>query len=138
MPNRRDMRCPECGRALTIWVKGEPIEVDPSHGDRDLCESCMLKEQSRVATVARLAHEAIQIQDASNLRGVLLAWHKAICNENVPRGGQIEEFLNVLYLSKVASLLRAETDSLGSCRVGMGADFRMAYDWAKRAEADPE
>lgn len=92
--------------------------------------------------VYKLAKDALQIQDASNLRGVILAWHKAICNDAVARGGQVEEFLNILYLSKVTSLLKAETDGIGSVtipdvddaegRPQVVADFRMAYEWAER------
>lgn len=82
-------------------------------------------------TVARLAREAVAIQDASNLRGVLLAWHKAICNQAVARGGQVEEFLNLLYLGKVTSLIGANADSIGDAYSG-STTWSAAYEWAKR------
>lgn len=90
----------------------------------------------RDKTLGALAREAIQIQDASNLRGVLLAWHKALCQDVVVRGGAVEEFLNILYLSKVTSLLHCECDGIGSVECHEGApdkptDFRMAYEWAQ-------
>lgn len=92
----------------------------------------------RTKTLQQLAKEAMGVQDASNLRGVLLAWHRALCQDCVTRGGQVEEFLNILYLSKVSSLLKAETDAIGSCAIydsGAGkdskTDFTQAYNWAR-------
>lgn len=94
----------------------------------------------------RLAKDAIQIQDACNLRGVLLAWHKAICDQSVARGGQVEEFLNVLYLSKISSLMNAQTDAIGGVEIpGFDDDrghpttrtsFYMAYNWAMSLQED--
>ncbi len=89
-------------------------------------------------TLEMIAQDAIAVQDASNLRGVLLAWHRALCEKAVTRGGQVEEMLNVLYLSKVSSLLSAETDGIGSVSINddgeHNTDFRMAYKWAKSVE----
>lgn len=90
-------------------------------------------------TTTQLAREAVLVQDACNLRGVLLSWHKALCNENIARGGQHEQYLNILYLSKVTSLLRATTDGIGSVTIvdpDGTDDFRAAYGWARNL-SDP-
>ena len=94
-------------------------------------------------TTNQLAKEAIQVQDACNLRGVILAWHRAITDPVVVRGSHVEDYLNLLYLGKIASLLHADAESIGDATLrdanGKGNDttWRMAYEWAcKQAEED--
>lgn len=90
--------------------------------------------------LSQIAREAIAVQDASNLRGVLLSWHKAICQDCVARGGQAEEFINLLYLGKVCSLMKADGTAIGDARRYTTAQvynrFTDAYDWAKRVSGE--
>lgn len=85
-----------------------------------------------------IARDALDVQNACNPRGVLLAWHKALCL--VWDDIDARNAINVLYLSKMTSLLRADADSIGSVSLGLVTtgttkrewDFTRAYDWAKR------
>lgn len=89
-----------------------------------------------------LAREAIDVQDAVNLRGVLWSWYTALCQDCVPRGSPEELNLNTLYLSKVTSMLHATADSLGGVTVGANnirtvakpMEFSEAYEWAHKAK----
>lgn len=88
-----------------------------------------------------LAREAIDVQDASNLRGVLRSWWEALCQDCVPHGSTEEAMLNALYLSKVASLLDAKTSGIGSVWIHRNnlkpidpVDFSRAYEWAYKAK----
>lgn len=87
-------------------------------------------------TLAQLAQEAIDVQNASNLRGVLSSWHKALCA--VGHGSPEELMLNALYLSKVTSLLQADCDGVGGISIHANnhqpliqhMEFETAYEWA--------
>lgn len=88
-----------------------------------------------------LARAALQVQDAVNLRGVLLAWHKAACEV----GPNWRHPINILYMSKVASLMGVRTDPVGGVWVWEGAPgeedykdlFRPAYTWACDMTCEP-
>ena len=99
-------------------------------------------------TTQEIARELLAIQDASNLRGVLRAWHKMLCSTY---SGKLEDegparfAVNVLMLSKVASLLRLEADAVGSVKSWDAEEqedtdaFGPAYQWARlHAQEDGE
>jgi hypothetical protein len=39
--------CCDCGRLLRVWqlpnFKGAEVEIHPEHGDRNVCEDCIIK-----------------------------------------------------------------------------------------------
>ena len=86
-----------------------------------------------------LARAALQVQDAVNLRGVLLAWHKAACEV----GPNWRHPINILYMSKVASLMGVRSDSIGGVWEGTAGEddykdlFRSAYAWACDVTREP-
>lgn len=96
---------------------------------------------NRGKTISQLAQEAIDVQNASNLRGVLRSWWEALCQDCVGHGSPEELNLNAPYLSKVTSLLCASADGIGGVHVRMNGlkviqdpiGFSSAYDWAKKA-----
>lgn len=87
----------------------------------------------------KLVKDALQVQDAVNLRGVLLAWHKAAC----AIGTDWRHPVNVLYLAKVSSLMALKTDGIGGVHTGSFADenyedlFHKAYSWAVDYTREP-
>lgn len=74
------------------------------------------------------------IQDASNLSGVLVAWQKATheIRLDAERMGIRWEThpANILYLSKVTSLMRVDSNCIGAVNRGEDDLFRTAWDWA--------
>ena len=94
---------------------------------------------NRDKPISKLAQEAIQVQDASNLRGVLRSWWEALCQDSVFHGSPEEAMLNALYLSKVTSMTCSITDGIGHVEVYRNnlkpidpVDFSKAYDWAHK------
>jgi len=84
----------------------------------------------------RLAQQAIVLQDACNLSGVLYTWgsdevRDAIWEDVRAMGGGTTMFnnhpLNILFASKVASLT--------SCELGL--EFSKAYAWAQSILKEP-
>lgn len=64
-------------------------------------------------TIQQLAQEAIEVQDACNLSGVVHAWSRSMTRlcELLPdlgTAGRNQHPINVLFSSKVASLTRSE------------------------------
>lgn len=80
-------------------------------------------------TMQELAKQALDVQDACNLSGVVHSFSEAIRNlREIARaeGWEGTEAINrhpicLLYSSKIASLTYSES----------GAEFTKAYDWAK-------
>ena|SRR3990167_6879392 len=85
----------------------------------------------------KAANDAINVQDACNLSGVLYTWarHQEVLRDVCKGNGSPEYFhhpVNIMFASKVASLMRVETDSLGGIRTDPDHDaFGPAYDWCK-------
>lgn len=88
-------------------------------------------------TLQELAKICIDIQDACNLSGVLRTWadSQALIRE-VSGGGAayVRHHANVLFLSKITSLMVVNADCIGGVSGGsINPDlFRGAYDWAKK------
>jgi hypothetical protein len=81
----------------------------------------------------RLQSDCIMVQDACNLSGVLHSWAKwqMFIREDAQRMGVRYEThpANILFISKVASLMKVCADSIGG--VSQGHDlFHIAYKWA--------
>jgi len=99
-------------------------------------------------TLKDAARDAIAVQDASNLSGVLHSWAALqrplmdLCGGNATEKYRRHP-LNVLFMSKVASLMGVKTDPLGGCYVGTPGDddykdeFRAAYSWALDQTREP-
>lgn len=75
-------------------------------------------------SIQELAREALQVQDACNLSGIVLAWGRAICRlrQLIPGGTDDinQHHINVLWADKVNDLTRAR----------YGDKFSQAYEWA--------
>lgn len=90
----------------------------------------------------RAVREAIDVQDASNLSGVLLTWVryqpilKDLCGGNNDR--YHKHPVNIMFLSKVTSLMGVNADCLGGVDGGFEGHgeienlFDLAYDYCKR------
>ena len=92
--------------------------------------------------IRKLQDDCLAIQDACNLSGVLLAWgrHQMLIRDHARAMGIKYEThpANILFLSKVTSLMQVDADCIGGvsrtsvARPGVTADlFHNAYKWAK-------
>lgn len=90
----------------------------------------------------KAVRDALDVQDASNLSGVLLTWAryqpvlKDLCGGNNDR--YHKHPVNILFLSKVTSLMGVNADCLGGVDGGLKDSteiedlFALAYDYCKR------
>lgn len=90
-----------------------------------------------------LAEISIEIQNACNLSGVLHTWadSQALIRDDAQGGkAYLRHHANVLFLSKVVSLMVVNADCLGGVSGGSSAPdlFRAAYDWAKKESGSNE
>jgi len=89
-----------------------------------------MTEPMRVRTMRDLAQEALDVQDACNLSGVVHSWSRAITDLRAlledEKGFSTQKLnthpVNVLFASKVDSLVGYMSDS---------TLFGHAYEWAK-------
>lgn len=100
-------------------------------------------------TLKEAARDALAVQDASNLSGVLHSW-AALQGRlmqlfgNFDADKYLRHPLNVLFMSKVASLMGVRTDAIGGCYTGTPGEedyadqFRKAYGWALDLTREPE
>ena len=75
--------------------------------------------------LAKLAADAIAVQDACNLSGVVHAFSRAmtaLCEMGLDTDARNTHPIAILFSSKIASLTGSES----------GCVFSMAYDWAKQ------
>ena len=78
-------------------------------------------------TIQSLYKDAILVQDASNLSGVLHGWHRAICEaRRLEVNDTILKHLNALWGAKVASLCRMTFTAIGGAEDDTDV-FREAY-----------
>ena len=79
-------------------------------------------------TLAELAQQALDVQDACNLSGVLLGAHNAVCNLRELLGCGTDELnehpISQLWADKIASLARTQFWS--------SSESTDAYDWCER------
>jgi hypothetical protein len=83
-----------------------------------------------------LRKECVLVQDACNLSGVLQSWAKwqTLIRDDAARMGIRYEThpANILFLSKITSLMRVTGDAIGGVHSSPHEDlFHNAYKWAK-------
>lgn len=84
----------------------------------------------------KAAQDARDVQNASNLSGILMAWHKAACavnNEHLPHGEMLRHPINLLFMSKVASLMQVNTDCIGGIQIPINGEMKDAFSTAWNA-----
>lgn len=95
----------------------------------------------KILTVNPLAHaaqQALGVQNACNLAGVLGAWQRVqtiladACGGNATDKYRTHP-VNILFLSKVVSLMGCGTDAIGGVYRGEADLFREAYEACQRA-----
>lgn len=92
-------------------------------------------------TINQIFQEALEVQDASNLRGVLSGWHRAVCDMSYLGFDTYKpdwevKMLNALWGGKVASLCKCDFTAIGGCEWtyegGTVDGFHEAYDFATK------
>jgi hypothetical protein len=93
-----------------------------------------------LAAVKKAAKDAIEVQNACNLSGVLLAWHQAACALMAHHQSNSDPLflrhpINILFMSKVSSLMGVNTDCIGGIKAPQRGEmvdaFSQAYDACK-------
>lgn len=85
--------------------------------------------------LARAASTALTIQNACNLTPILAAWSRARSTAGNYPAGSVHP-LDVLFLSKVASLMGVDASSIGSVTLDGSDAFRPAYEWCSNVAGD--
>ncbi len=86
-------------------------------------------------TLQKAAETALLIQDAVNLTAILSAWREARRAAGSVPASSVHP-LDVLFLSKVSSLMGADSSALGSVTVDGADAFAVAYEWAETVARD--
>lgn len=81
-------------------------------------------------SVAEAASLALAVQDACNLSAVLATWARLRPSYNSPAPAAAHP-LDILFLSKVSSLMVADASAIGSVGIDGADAFALAYEWAK-------
>lgn len=89
---------------------------------------------SRYTCIQDAARDALLIQNASNLSGVIHAWAnmQGAVLDDVGAGNL--HAVNILMLSKIVSLMGVTTDCIGGVTVDGQDMFKPAYEWANKEQ----
>ena len=93
------------------------------------------KPDGSKSELRKAAETALSIQDACNLTAVIGSWSRLRSAYGNPPPASAHP-IDVLFLSKIASLVTLSADSIGSVSLD-GADvFAPAYEWCKAVAND--